>query len=242
VNYRKITVALLAVAFLAGCATYTTPAGGVSFPQITEPNIAAALSRQPAAAFPARLIVARVQAPGYVPNASPAHGTGRYSVVTNRDIETEADFTRIGSMPAVAAVGTVNRLLLPANLDTAQQLREAAAQLHGDILLLYTLDTSFRTDTQNIGPLQVVSLGFFRNRQSSVAATCSVAFLDVRTGFVYGVSEATAIEQQRSDLWGTHNAIEKARHIAERQAFAQALDEIEKTWRKIHAEYASPRG
>jgi hypothetical protein len=35
----------------------------------------------------------------------------------------------------------------------------AAAQLQADVVLLYTVDTSFRTDTTQIGPLQLVSLG-----------------------------------------------------------------------------------
>jgi hypothetical protein len=107
--------------------------------------------------------------------------------------------------------------------------------------MLYTLDTSFRTDTQQIGPLQVVSLGFFPNKKSSVTSTCSVAFIDVRTGYVFGVAEATSTEQQRSDLWGTQSAIEKARLVAERQAFANTLVEVEKTWAKITSEYAPSR-
>jgi hypothetical protein len=228
----------VATTLLGGCATYTTPGGGVSIPQITESSIAEALARQPAATFPVRLIVARVQAPGYVSNSNRGYGTGNFSVITNRDIETNGDIERLGSLPGVVAVGVISRLLLPANLESAQQLREAAAQLRGDILLIYTVDTSFRVDTQAVGPLQVVSLGFFPNRNSSVTATCAAAFVDVRTGYVYGVAESTSIEQQRSDMWGTQNAIEKARLAAERHAFEATLAEIEKSWRSIQTEHA----
>lgn len=231
----------IAVFLLPGCATYTTPGGAVSIPSITDTGIAEALAKQPAASFPAQLIVARVQAPGYQSYSNRGHGSGRYSVLTTRDIEEEGDFARLRAMPGVAGVGTLSRLLLPANLETAQDLRTAAAQLRGDIVLLYTIDTSFRTDTQRIGPLQVVSLGFFPSKKSFVTATCAAAFIDVRTGYFYGVAEATATESQRSDLWGTQSAIENARMRAEREAFTSALGEIEKTWAAIHAQYSGAR-
>lgn len=240
-SYRRIAVASVLAALLGGCATYTTSGGAVSIPQITDADIAETLARKPAASFPARLIVARVQASGYASYSNRGYGTGRYSVLTNRDVETESDFARLGAMPGVAAVGTLSRVLLPTNLETARELRTAAAQLRGDVLLLYTLDTSFRTDTQQIGPLQAVSLGFFPNRKSTVTATCAAAFIDVRTGYVYGVAEATASEAQRSDLWSTQSAIDKARLAAERQAFEAALGEIEKSWTAIHREYAGGR-
>jgi len=117
-------------------------------------------------------------------------------------------------------------------------LRTGAAQLHGDILLLYTFDTSFRTDTTRIGPLQLVSLGFFPNKKAVVTSTCSAAFIDVRTGYVYGVAEATAKEEQRSDLWSTREVLENARLHAERDAFGSLLDELTKSWASIYAEYA----
>ena len=51
--------AMLVMGFLGGCASYMTPGGGVSIPEITTPNVADAMSRQPAAVFPARLAVVR---------------------------------------------------------------------------------------------------------------------------------------------------------------------------------------
>jgi hypothetical protein len=231
-------VALSFAILLAGCATYRTPGGPVSIPEITDSSVAEALARKPAAAFPVRLIVTRVQAPGYESYSNRGVGAGRYSVVTTRDVETEADLARLGRMPGVAAVGALNRLLLPGNLTSAMELRTGAAQLHGDIVLLYTFDTSFRTDTTQIGPLQLVSLGFFPNKKAVVTSTCSAAFIDVRTGYVYGVAEATAREEQRSDLWSTQEALERARMRAEREAFVSLLGELEKSWASIYAEYS----
>ena len=171
----------------------------------------------------------------YQSYSNQSYGRGRYSVVTTRDIETEADFAQLGAMPQVAGVGALNRLLLPGNLDSADELRNAAAQLQGDIVLMYTIDTAFRTDTEQIGPLQLVSLGFFPNKKAKVTSTCAVALIDTRTGYVYGVAESTSKEDQRSDLWNTEEAIEKARAKAERGAFTAALGETEKLWAQIVA-------
>jgi hypothetical protein len=121
-------------------------------------------------------------------------------------------------------------------LNSEEDLRTAAAALHGDIVLLYTLDTAFHTETDQIGPLQLVSLGFFPNKKAKVSSTCAAAFIDTRTGYVYGVAEASAHEDQRSDLWNREEAIEKARAKAERGAFVAALGEIEKVWGVIAAE------
>jgi hypothetical protein len=229
-NTIRILGVITALA-LGGCATYQTPGSGVSIPELTSPAIAEAMARKPAASWPARLIVARVQGPGYRSYTSQGYGdSGRYSVVTTRDIETEADFARLGALPKVAGVGALSRLLLPGDLQNADALRVAAAQLQGDIIMMYTLDTVFRTDTTEIGPLKLISLGFFPSKKARVTTTCAVALLDTRTGFVYGVAESTANEDQRSDVWSTRAAIEKARARAERNAFVAALGEVEKLW------------
>jgi len=242
VNVYRVSCALLIAAFSCGCASYMTPGSGVSIPEITSPDVAEAMSRIPAATFPARLVIARVQASGYESRSSQSYGRGKYSVMTTRDIETEADFMRLAAMPEVSAVATLNRLLLPNVLTSGDDLRHAAAQLQGDIVMIYTIDTSFRTDTKQIGPMQLVALGFFPNKKARVTSTCAVAFIDTRTGFVYGVAESTANEEQRSDVWNKEEAIEKARAKAERTAFAQALGDVEKLWGQIAARATANRG
>jgi hypothetical protein len=225
---------------LGGCASYVTPGGGASIPAITDADIGEALSRQPAAEFPVQLIVVRIQAPDYVSQSNRGYGRGSFSVVTTRDIETDEDFAKLRALPGVAAVGPISRLLLPEQLNSVRDLRAAAAELHGDIVLAYTIDTAFHTDTLQIGPLQAVSLGFFPNKQANVRATCSVAFIDVRTGFVYGVAESSATEQQRSNYWSTEAAIEDARGVAERAAFTAAMVEAQSAWASILDRHALP--
>jgi len=69
-----------------------------------------------------------------------------------------------------------------------------------------------------------------------------VAFVYTRTGYVYGVAESTANEEQRSDLWNKEAAIERARARAERSAFTQALGDVEKLWGQIAARATANRG
>jgi hypothetical protein len=231
---RKLVVVGSLLLLACGCAHYRTPGGGVSIPAITDSTIAAALARKPAAEFPARVIVARVQAAGYMRG----YGSGGYTILTTRDIETEEDFAQLASLPGIAAVGALNRILLPLDLRSAQELREAAAQLHGDIVLLYTVDTKFHTENQLVAPLQLVTLGIFASEKSRIVTTCAAAFVDVRTGYVYGVAEGSATDTRRSSPWTTEAAIDAARLKTEREAFSAALKEMAKTWTSINAEYA----
>lgn len=230
---------VLLLAFVSGCAHYQTPGGGVSIPAITDGDVADIMARKPAATFPALMIVARVQASGYVSRSAYGYGTGNFSVLTTRDIETDDDFEFFASLPGVAAVGALNRLLLPLDLRSTRDLRQAAAQLRGDILLIYTIDTQFHSENQLVGPLTLVTLGVFASEKSSIVTTCAAVLVDVRTGFVYGVAEGTANQTRRSSPWTTENAIEKARLKTEREAFGSAMKEVAKVWSSVNARYGA---
>jgi hypothetical protein len=85
----------------------------------------------------------------------------------------------------VSGVGPINRLLLPTHLETDRELREAAARMHADVLLLYTLDTTFVVEDK-AAPLTVVSLGLSPNKQANVICTASALLMDTRNGYLYG--------------------------------------------------------
>lgn len=231
------SVILSAALILSGCASYTTPGGGIHLSDLADADINALMSKEPAAAFPANIAVARVQAPGYQSYKVSSFGTGRYSVVTTREVETEADFERLRQMPGVSGVAPLNRILLPANLDSVKALREAAARLKADILLIYTFDTSFHAGEQKFAPLNVISLGFLKNKEVSVTTTVSAAFFDVRTEYLYGVSEATGRDSQHASIWSTSDAVDDLRVTTERQAFQKLLPELERTWLGIATQY-----
>ncbi len=223
---------------LTGCASYTTPGGGVQISALADNNINGIMAQRPAATFPANISVARIQAPGYQSYAASSFGTGRYSVVTTREVETNADFERLLKLPKVVGIAPLNRILLPVNLDSIKSLREASARLKTDILLIYSFDTSFHVGEQKFAPLNVISLGFLKNKEVTVTTTVSAAFFDVRTEYLFGVSEATARESKNASVWSTSSAVDDLRVATEKAAFQKLLQEIEKTWQGVVSQYA----
>ena len=85
----------------------------------------------------------RIQESGYRSESAQGVGSGAYSVVTARDIETEQDINTISKLHGVAGVVTLNRLLLPKPLSSDLDLREAAGKLQADAILIYTIATEF---------------------------------------------------------------------------------------------------
>lgn len=204
---------------------------------INRADISEVASRKPSPNFPVRIAIARVQAPQYKSYSSESFGSGRYSVVTTQELITEEHFERFAKWPGVAGVAPINRLLLPANLDSLDDLRLAAAKLQADVLLVYTLDTSFRVQGRAYGPLSVISLGLAPDRDAFITSTASALFTDVRTGFIYGVAEATAKASGLTNAWGSSDTVDKKRLEAEEQAFTLLIPQAEKTWAGIAKQY-----
>ncbi|GGE51442.1 hypothetical protein GCM10007421_27320 [Halopseudomonas oceani] len=238
---RRILVSLLALglAILQGCATYTTPAAGVNMATLGDDDIVELMSLEPAAQFPARLAVVRVQSAGYRSLTADSYGTGSFSVVTTRDVESEDDFKRIAALDDIAAVAPITRLILPQELNTIRDLRLGAARLKADLLLIYTLDTRFNVESTSLGPLSAVTLGFLPNKEAFVSATTSALLVDVRTGFIYGAAESSARESQRTSMWNSEAAIDNARQLAERNSFKQFVGEFETLWKATLAEHVA---
>jgi hypothetical protein len=232
---RVLLIAGLAALLSSGCATYTTPGAGVSLQDLAgaDTDIAELMKVEPAAVFPARITVARVQASGYHSRSNTCYGTGRYCVVTTRDVEPESSFDRLSKLPLVSGVALVNRMLLSTKLTSAKDLRQAAATLKTDMLLIYSLDTNFNIENTDVGPLALISLGFLPTKKARVTATASAALFDVRTGFVYGLAEASATEEQRGTFWSSSEAVDSARRRAEADAYQKLVGEIEKFWADI---------
>ena len=241
---RKLIGSFLLVLVASGCASYTTPGAGVNVGDLTaaDDDIAEIMSREPSSPFPARISIARLQAAGYYSASNTCYGKGRYCIVTTRDIETEADFAELGNIPMVAGVAPLNRILVPAILDSIRELRVAAAKLKTDILLVYSFDTRFNVESTDIGPLQLVALGFFRNKKAHVTTTASAALFDVRTGFVYGVAESTATAEQKASVWSSEEAIDKARLHTEAESFRGLLDDVHILWKNVVETHVATAG
>ena len=240
-NLRRLTVLAVVLLGCSGCVTYVTPAGGVSLDGVSGETLTDYYLRQPASPFPANLVVMRVQDSGYYTKTAHGYGSGRYSIVTTRDVETDEDYKRLTTLSLVSAVAPVGRLLLPSNAQNVADLRVPAAKLRADLLLLYSIDTSFTVDGQSLGPLSVISLGLLPNREAHVTSTVAGVLVDVRTGFIYGTAEATVREHQRATIWSTQDAIETARLAAEGGAFSAFVVEFETLWRSVLDTHVSVR-
>jgi hypothetical protein len=200
-------------------------------------DIGEIMKREPAAAFPARIAVARVEAPGYRTNGAQCFGKGRMCLVTAHEVESDQDFDRLANLEMVAGLAPLGRMLIPTEIRSVKDLRLGAASVKADMLLIYSIDTRFNVESADIGPLALISLGFLPNKKAHVTATASAVLYDVRTGFVYGVAESTATEQQRATAWSSGAAVDASRVRAERQAFQGLLGEYEKLWRGIVREH-----
>jgi Spy/CpxP family protein refolding chaperone len=228
----------------SGCSrSYVTPGAGYDLAKLNagpaDANIQEIINRKPASPFPARLAVIRIQNPEYSSYRNCSYGSGRYGVITNREIENDEDFKKLENLPMIAGVATITQILLPQELQSDKELRLAAAKLHTDMLFVYTLNTRFRIKDHEIGPLCLITLGTLPNHEAQVTATASAVIYDVRTGYTYGVTEATATENKMASAWVTSDAIDESRVKAEKKAFAELIDEFKITWKNIVDQYAA---
>ena len=238
----RLNVALLgivvAAGLLSGCAVpYVTPGAGVNLREIDDQTIHKRFETKAAAVFPARIIVVRVQEPGYYSHSTKGSGTGNFSIVTTRDVETDEQFEKLAKLPQVAGLGTLSRLLLPSKLESIKDLRRGAASLHSDLLLVYTFDTSFRIKDKTIAPLQIISLGFLPNKKAYVTTTASAILVGVRTGHVYGTVEASHTTSVIANTWSTDDEVENTRIETETKAFDKLINQFTKTWSGVLKEY-----
>jgi len=182
----------------------------------------------------------RVQAPDYASNTAQSFGTGAFCVVTTRDVEKPEQIDRLGKLPMVSGIAPLNRLLLPQNLQSDLELRQAAAQLQADMLLIYTLDTQFKTEDK-AAPLSVITLGLAPNQQVRVTSTASAVLMDTRNGYIYGLAEATDQQNHMTSAWQSEVAVDETRRATESAAFGKLVGELETTWHGVVARYANPQ-
>ena len=238
----RVVLAAAAVLLLAGCATsYVVPGPRADMQVFGSPSIQDSFAAKPGVSFPATIAFVRVQAPSYstarLPETQSGAGAGRYRVISTREAEDDSQVDRLGHLQQITGVTTISRMLLPPVVQSDKELREAAARLHADLILVYTFDTAF-FDTDLARPLTVITLGLSPTRKLAVSTTASALLLDTRTGFVYSSYEATKKADTLATSWNTADSADQVRRDNERAAFGLLLGEIEKTWPKLVAQYA----
>jgi hypothetical protein len=231
---RFPALAFAAVCVLSGCAShYITPSGRADFTAFTSSTMKESFAAGPAAGFPAGIAMVRVQVPDYrsysTEHEGGVYGNGRYCVITTKEVEEDSDFERLAKLPQVGGVTPISPLLLPQNLRSDRELREAAARLKADLLILYTFDTSFHKNEASMA-LNIVSLGLSPTRRLYVNVSASALILDTRTGFIYGALESIEKQALTTNAWETKQSADRARRAAERAAFQKLVSALEKDW------------
>lgn len=235
-RFLHTVMAVAAAAMLSGCASYIPPSGRADFGAFSSSSISEGFATKPEAAFPASIAVARVQASEYysyyTEREGGVYGHGRYSIVTVKESESEADIERMRQLPRVGGLITISRLLLPEKLESDRELREAAARLKADMVLLYTFDTTFHNNDASVA-LNVISLGLSPTRRVFVHVLASALLIDTRTGFVYAALETNEHRELTSNAWESRESADRARRKAEAAAFKSLVGEFEKSWPQI---------
>jgi hypothetical protein len=238
-----IAACLLPLTLAAGgCASYVVPGRAADLSvlglsereraELTESSIRDILDRRPLASFPVSVALVRVQCPEYRSATNEGWGVGNYSIVFERDVEKDEDVERLEKLPDVRGVAPLGRLLLPRHLSSNLELRKAAAALRADMVLLYTLDTTFHVE-DHAKPLTVLSLGLLPSREAHVRCTASALLVDVRNGYLYGLAEATRKQDQSTNAWSSRSTVDRARRETETAAFEGLVDELEDAWGRL---------
>jgi hypothetical protein len=233
---KKFILALLGSALLSGCASYIPPSGRADFTNFKSAEMREAFAAKPAAGFPAGVTAVRVQAPRYrsfsTERGGGVYGSGRYSVIMTKEVEEAAELERLKNLPELGGFISISSLLLPHQLNSDQDLRQAAARLKSDMLLIYTFDTSF-FDNDLSTTLNVISLGIAPTRKVHVNVTASGLLMDTRTGFIYAALEANEKREVRTNAWESKETADRARLDAEKTAFKSLVGEFEKSWGSV---------
>ena len=231
-----VVILVGSAALLSGCMTYIPPSGRADLATLSSPSMQESFAAKPATGFPTSIAAVRVQAPRYrsyyTEREGGVYGKGRYSVITVKEVEEDADIQRISKLPEVGGLITISTLLLPQTLQSDRELREAAARLKADMVLLYTFDTSFHDNDASVA-LNVVTLGLSPTRRVFVRVAASALLIDTRTGFIYAALEANEKRQATTNAWESRETADRARRDAEKTAFKALVSELEKNWPQI---------
>jgi hypothetical protein len=114
-------------------------------------------------------------------------------------------------------------------------LREAAARLHCDAVLLLKIDTSV-TDGKVFAPLSLVTLGLFPNDRTEVISTALAALVDTRTGYVYATAERSAGKTCHAISWDDDTR-DRTMRLANQKAMEKLFADFPALWSGVVAKH-----
>lgn len=168
---------------------------------------------QPAARFPARIALMQVQH-----NQFSSAGA---AVSLPQKESLAAVEKHLTDKKVITGIANLNNLLIDKNAPESQSIRLAASRVKADILVLYTLDTKSLTKDFEVGPLNLLLLGFVPNRNVTLNCKASAVVIDVRSGFVYGLTEADGSDWGIATVWNESSTTTRCSANAENQALTQ---------------------
>ena len=190
----------------------------------SDPLLARAYHAKPTMRFPATIAVA-------------THDSGTREHI--RALSAREKLDALQSLPQLARIVTVSPVLAGDGRSgnetkTDLRLREAAAKLHADAVLILATETQ-ATDGRIIAPLTELSLGLLPNKRYELVATALAALVDTRTGYVYGTVEKSRARSGLTMAWGSEDVINRARTAAERDAMEKLFADFPAFWRGVVA-------
>lgn len=222
-------IVLLLAFLLTGCMLpYSRPEVAADFaamglrPPESAEEIAVAGARRPAANLPATLAAFHVQA--YVAN--------------DRALEYPDDVNHLASMRGIGSVVPLSGVV-PRGQDFGLDcLRSAGARVHADLVLVYTFETDTTPDT-TIPLLGTFTLGIFPNEITRATSTGSAALIDARTGYLYGLTQATSKQYRITNAWNVRAVREKSADDARNRACKDLVAQVEELWEGVLARYCA---
>lgn len=250
---RKLSLMVLLCALMMGCTSHVVQPMGADLAVFTgqvneqtrklqtDRDIRDTLELAPLARFPTSLAIVRVQSAAARSHShGVSYGTGAYRVVLNTTVENEEHFHRLGRLDQVNSAVRLNRLIIGERNQTSQALRNGAARLHADLLLIYTINTEWTMDEDD-SPLQAITLGISKYKDVNVASTATALLVGSHNGYVYATAEVTRDKQYRDNAWRNGDEIEAAQETLEQQAFDGLVDSFVKAWPGVVRAYGNPR-
>jgi hypothetical protein len=209
---------------LTGCQSYVNSPRAVagraeSVKAFSDPLIARAFNAKPAIRFPARIAIA------------PQCDQARQQL---RNLDAAGKLDALKRLPNVARIAPLSSLVMSegdGKVSSDVLLREAAAKLHADAILILKVDEHV-TDGKIFAPLTPFSLGLLPNDRAAVVCTALAALVDTRTGYVYGTLERSAGKACLTNSWDDFT---RGRTIerAARDAMMKLFSEIPDFWQGV---------
>jgi len=227
-SFLALAVGLMAMAFTSCESSHITSREPANLAKFTDSGVAKAWAARPAVRFPATIAAVRIQ------NCSTYQNNSGFSVLpVIDDISNEESREIARQLSGVQTIAPLSSLLFTDNKASDLAIRSAAAKLHANVVLVYTLNTSTNT-SDFIEPLTVLTLGLLPNRTYRVNAVVSAILMDTQTGFVYGTLEEKDSRTGLTMAWGSEDATTGAMRKAEKSAIKKLLKEFPAFWNNIY--------